>query len=94
MIVGACTLHLYLPGVASLKEKRSILKPLLTQVRRRFEVAAAEVDHHDVWQTSDIAIVAVANEPGHVYSVLEKTVRWVEDNVYQVQVMDWDTELR
>jgi len=94
MVIGACTLHLYLPGVASLKEKRRVLKPLLNQVRRRFEVAAAETDHHDVWQSAEIAIVTVSNEPGHTYAVLEKAVHWVEDNAFQVQVVDWETELR
>jgi uncharacterized protein len=94
MIIGACRLHLYLPGVASLKEKRSIVKPLLNQLRRRFEVASAEVDHHDIWQTADIAVVVVATESGHVYSVLERVVHWIEDNYFQVQVIDWETELR
>ena len=94
MVIGACRLHLYLPGVASLKEKRSIIKPLLNQLRRRFEVAAAEVDHQDVWQTADIAVVAVATESGHIYAVLERAIHWVEDNYVQVQVIDWETELR
>ncbi len=94
MIVAACTVHLYLPGVASLKEKRSCLKPLLTQLRREFEIAAAEVDHHDVWQSSDIALVAVANETGHVYAVLENAVHWIEDRWPQVEVTGWETELR
>jgi uncharacterized protein len=94
MIVGACTVHLYLPGVASLKEKRGIIRPLLTQLRRQFEVAVAEVDHHDVWQSSGIALVAVSTETGHVYAVLEKAVHWIEENYYQVQVVDWDLELR
>ena len=94
MIVGACTVHLYLPGVNSLKEKRSCLKPLLTQLRREFEVAAAEVDHHDVWQSSDIALVTVANDTAHVYAVLENAVHWIEGTWYQVVVTDWETECR
>lgn len=94
MVIGACTLHLYLPGVTSLKEKRSVVKPLLHQLRRRFEIAAAEIEHQDVWQTSDIGIVAIATDAGHIYSVLEKAVHWVEDNYFQVQVIDWETELR
>jgi hypothetical protein len=94
MVIGACTLHLYLPGITSLKEKRSVLKPLLHQLRRQFEIAAAEIDHHDVWQTSDIALVAVATEAGYVYAVLEKAVHWVEDHCSQIQVVDWEMELR
>jgi hypothetical protein len=94
MIIGACRLRLYLPGVVSLKEKRSVLKPLQNQLRRKFEVAVAETDHQDVWQSSEIAIVAVATETGHIYAVLEKAVHWIEDNYFQVEVMDWDVELR
>ncbi|MGC9520719.1 MAG: DUF503 domain-containing protein [Anaerolineae bacterium] len=94
MIIGACRVRLYLPGVASLKEKRGVLKPLLHKLRQQFEVAVAEIDHQDVWQSSDIAVVSVATDAGHVYAVLEKTVHWIEDNYYQVQVIDWDLELR
>ncbi len=94
MIIGACILHLYLPGVFSLKEKRHILKPLLNQLRRKFELATAEVGKHDTWQSADLAIVAVSNETGHIYAVLEKAVHWVEDEYHQVQVLDWEVELR
>jgi len=94
MVIGACTVRLYLPGVASLKEKRAVLKPLLSQLRRTFEIAAAEIDHNDVWQSSDIALVAVSTESGHVYAVLEKAVHWVEDQYWQVEVLDWTVELR
>lgn len=94
MIVGACTIQLYLPGAHSLKEKRSIIRPLLNQLRRRFEVAAAEVDHQDLWQSADIAIVTVANEAGHVYVILERATHWIEDSYRQVEVVDWTTELR
>jgi hypothetical protein len=94
MIIGACTLQLYLPGMTSLKDKRGVLKPLLKQLRRQFEVAVAEVDHHDVWQSSGIAIVTVATETNHVYTVLDKAVQWIEDNYYQVQILDWNVELR
>ena len=94
MIIGACTLHLYLPGVLSLKEKRGRLKPLLHQLRRRFEVATAEVGNHDIWQTADIAIVAVANDTRHVHAVLDKAVYWIEEEYRAVEVLDWDIELR
>lgn len=94
MIIGACTLKLYLPGVNSLKEKRSRLKPLLNDVRRRYNIAAAETDKHDIWQSADIAIVAVANDSNHIYSVLEKAVHWIEDKHYEVEVLDWTVELR
>lgn len=94
MIIGACTVQLYLPGVFSLKEKRGVLKPLLNQLRRQFEVAVAEVGQNDTWQSADIAIVAVSNEAGHIYAVLEKAVHWIEEEYRGVEVMDWSVELR
>ena len=94
MIVGACTIQLYLPGAHSLKDKRSVIRPLLNQLRRRFEVAAAEVDHQDLWQSAEIAIVTVANEAGHVYVILERAIHWIEDSYRQVEVVDWTTDLR
>ncbi len=94
MIIGACTIQLYLPGVASLKEKRGLLKPLLTQLRRRFDVAVAEVGHQDRWQSAAIAIVAVANETGHVYAVLENAVHWIEAEYRFLEITDWNVELR
>ncbi len=94
LTIGVCTLHLILPGAGSLKQKRGRLKPLLHQLRRRFNVAAAEVGAQDVWQTAEVAIVAVANDSAHVYAVLEKAVHWVEDTAREVQVYDWEVELR
>lgn len=94
MIIGACTLRLYLPEVHSLKEKRGLLRPLLTQLRRRFELAVAEIGNQDVWQSADVALVAVANDTSHIYAVLEQAVRWIEDEYRAVQLLDWQVELR
>jgi hypothetical protein len=94
MVIGACTVSLYIPAVASLKEKRRWIKPLINQLRKRFDVAVAEVEHQDVWQSSDIAIVAVSNDVNYIYAVLEKAVHWIEDDYMAVQVVDWQIELR
>ena len=94
MIIGACVIDLYLPGVASLKEKRRWLKPLLTKLRRQFKLAVAEIEYLDSWQSSRIAIVTVANDTAHVYSVLEHAVNWIEKDYRGVQLQDWQIELR
>jgi len=93
MVIGACSVELYLPGNGSLKGKRSILKPLLTRLRREFNLAAAEVAHNDVWQSAEIAFVTVANDPGRVHAVLERAVRWIETHHPKVQVVDWEIEI-
>jgi uncharacterized protein YlxP (DUF503 family) len=78
MLIGTCQIKLGLYGVTSLKEKRQILQSLLKRLPRKFNVAVAEIDHHDVWQTGMIALVTVGNDSGYLHSVLEKAVAWVE----------------
>lgn len=94
MVIGACCLRLHLPGCASLKAKRGRLKPLLARLRREFNVAAAETGLQDVWQSAEIGLVVVANEPGRVQSQLEAMVAWVERNRPEVEVVDSRIELR
>lgn len=93
MVIGACTIRLHLPGNGSLKGKRSILKPLLTRLRREFEIAAAEVGENDAWQSAEIALAAVANDSSHAHAVLERAVHWIEVYHPEVQVVDWEIEI-
>jgi len=87
--------RLHLAGCASLKEKRRRLKPLLARLHKEFNVAAAEVDLHDVWQSAEIAVVMVANhDPGHVHAELETIVRWLERHAAEFEVVDTQIELR
>lgn len=93
MIVGICSVELHLPGNGSLKGKRSRLKPLLTRLRREFNLAAAEVGCNDLWQSAELAFTTVANDAGHVHAVLERAVRWIETHCPEVQVVDWQIEI-
>jgi uncharacterized protein YlxP (DUF503 family) len=93
MVIGACSVELHLPGNGSLKGKRGILKSLLARLRREFNLAAAEVACHDVWQSAGVALVTVANDPGRAHAVLEQAVRWIETYHPEVQVVDWQIEI-
>ena len=62
----------------SLKEKRSVLRPILEGCRRRFAVAAAEVDHQDLWQRAELGMAAVSSIAlGHAGEVLDAVERFV-----------------
>ncbi|MGD8998760.1 MAG: DUF503 domain-containing protein [Anaerolineae bacterium] len=93
MVIGACSIELRIPANRSLKDKRRVLKPLLTRLRREFNVSTAEVGYNDLWQTAEIALVTVANnDPGYVQRFLEKVVAWIETYRPDVQVVDWHIE--
>jgi uncharacterized protein YlxP (DUF503 family) len=93
MVIGACSIELYLPGNGSLKDKRRVLKPLLAHLHREFNLATAEVAHNDAWQAAEVAIVTVSNDPGRAHTVLERAVRWIETHHPEVQVVDWEIEI-
>jgi uncharacterized protein YlxP (DUF503 family) len=78
MLVALCRFDLRIPGCTSLKEKRHVVKTLTASVRNRFNVSVAEVDHHDLWQRTAIAVSAVAGEGYHLKRVMHQVERHVE----------------
>jgi uncharacterized protein len=74
MPVGLLTLELHIPDAQSLKEKRQVLRSLKDKLRRKFNIAIAELDHHDVWQRSLIGVVTLSNEDRHVQDTLQKVL--------------------
>ena len=77
MFVGSLELDVLLGDVHSLKEKRSLVRPVVAELRRRFEVAAAEAGHLDLHRRSLIGVAVVAADHGHVSEVLERCERFV-----------------
>jgi uncharacterized protein YlxP (DUF503 family) len=93
MVIGVCTIDLYLAGCGSLKEKRGMLKSLLARLRRQFNVSVAEVDYHDVWQSAAVAVVMVTNDNAHAERTLAKVVQWIENNRPDLEVVGEQLEL-
>lgn len=86
MRIGILELHLDLPGLHSLKEKRGIIKTLLNRVRNDFQVAAAEVAHQDLWQSAGLGFAAIGNDAAALQSRLHKVVNAIEAGGYGVVV--------
>jgi hypothetical protein len=78
MVVGICQIKLIIHDAGSLKEKRRVLKSILERVRNKFPVSIAEVDDHDLWQSSLIGFCLVSNEQGFVNSLIDKVVNFIE----------------
>ncbi len=64
MVVGLLSIELHIPGARSLKEKRMVLRSVKDRIRK-FNVAVAEVEHHDLWQRAGLAVVTVSNDQPH-----------------------------
>ena len=93
MIIAAITFRLHAPLVHSLKEKRMVVKSLVTQLQNRFHVSAAEIDEQDTHQI--IAIGAVAIVPHHAMAdnLMEEISTFVEENT-EAEILDEIREIR
>jgi hypothetical protein len=92
-LIGVLSIHLHLPGCASLKEKRGRLKPLLARLHKEFNVSAAEMEMQDKWQETIIACGMVGNDQVHLEQSLQTVARWVESNWADMQVVKENLEL-
>lgn len=71
MWMGALEFDLLLGDVQSLKEKRSVVRPLIAELRKRFELSVAEVDHLELHRRAAIGVAAVSSDRAHLVEVLD-----------------------
>ena len=76
MFVGALELDVVFDAT-SLKEKRSVIRPVVAELQRRFSVAAAEAGHLDLRQRSLVGVAVVAPDAKHCSDVLDACERLV-----------------
>jgi hypothetical protein len=77
MIVGICTVELFIPDGHSLKDKRQVLLSLKDRLRGKFNVSVAEVGDQDLWQRAVLGIACVANEGTYVNQVLDSALNLI-----------------
>ncbi|HMO57742.1 MAG TPA: DUF503 domain-containing protein [Roseiflexaceae bacterium] len=93
MVVASCLITLYLPGVHSLKEKRSIVKSLIGRIRSRFNVSIAEVAAQDLHARAVIGVACVSGSAEYARGQLDALVRWIETERPDLTLLDADIEL-
>lgn len=94
MLIATCQIELSLGGVSSLKEKRRIIKSVVARLSNQFNIAVAEIDHHEVWQSAALGIAAVGNDHGYLQSALETVVAWIEGNRPDVLIVAYRIDFR
>jgi len=78
MFVGVLQLDLNIYQVASLKEKRAVIRKILARLRNRFPVSIAEVGLHDSWQRATLGISVVAVERDMIETFFERIEAEIE----------------
>jgi hypothetical protein len=77
MWIGWLEFDILLGDVHSLKEKRSVVRPIVAELQRRFSVSAAETGALDLHRRASIGIAVVAADRTHVVEVLDGAERLV-----------------
>ena len=93
MIVAIATWDLHFPACHSLKEKRSVLKPLTSALRRTLNLSVAETGQQDLWQRAEIACAVVGSDRTVVDETLRAADRMV-DEADGVRILDTATVFR
>lgn len=77
MWIGWIEFDILLGDVHSLKEKRSIVRPMLAELKRRFEVSVAEVGDHEQYRRTRLGAGLVAGDRAHLIEVLTAVEHFV-----------------
>ncbi|MFJ1971464.1 DUF503 domain-containing protein [Streptomyces sp. NPDC087903] len=77
MYVGTLSFDLLLGDVRSLKEKRSVVRPIVAELQRKYAVSVAEVNHLDLYRRAGIGLAVVSGDTGHLSEVLDQCERLV-----------------
>jgi uncharacterized protein YlxP (DUF503 family) len=92
VVVGVCRIVLALPGVDSLKGKRSIVRRIVDRVRHKFNAAIAEVAEMDAHRRAVLGFAVVSNDARHANSMVDTIVAYVA-GATEAMVIDRSMEL-
>jgi len=93
MNAGICRIKLHLPGSQSLKDKRGVIKSIISRLRTQFNVSVAEVEDQELWQLATLGIACISNHDQHVDEVLSKVVNFVKQNYPQLEIVEQEVEI-
>jgi len=93
MNVGICRIKLHIAESRSLKDKRRIVKSVVSRLRNQYNISVAEVDDQDLWQLVTLGITCVSNHRQHVDETLSKVMSFINSNYPELEIVEHQTEI-
>ncbi len=93
MSIAVMAFRLHAPWVHSLKEKRMIVKSLISQLQNRFHVSVAEVDEQDTHTIMVIGVAAIVPHNALADSLMDEISRFVEAST-EAEILEETREIR
>ena len=92
MVIGTLQLELRFFSPQSLKEKRMLLKSLISRIRKQFNVSISEIGGMDLWQTATLAIACIGAQTERVNQILDFVLEFIRKE-RQIEIMKQQMEL-
>jgi uncharacterized protein YlxP (DUF503 family) len=92
VFIGVGKIWLEIPDCKSLKEKRSVLKPLLGRIREKFQVSVSEIGHQDSHRHAVVGVSILGNRSQHVERCLGAIIESLLHGRH-ARVVDYKTEI-
>jgi uncharacterized protein YlxP (DUF503 family) len=92
MIIGTGTLTFRIHGCRSLKEKRSVVKAIVSRIHNNFNISIAEVGDNDMHQQAKIGFALVGNSKQIINSKIDKILN-LADNINAAEFVDSQMEV-
>ena len=77
MWIGWLEFDLLLGDIHSLKQKRSAIRPVISELQRKLSVSAAETGSHELHRRANVGLAVVSGDRRHVVDVLDAAERMV-----------------
>ncbi|RWZ60449.1 DUF503 family protein [Halobacillus fulvus] len=77
MILSA-EIECFIYEAQSLKEKRSVLKRVITRIQNEFNVSVSELDYQNLWQRSKLGIVTISSDKVVAEKTIQRTLAFID----------------
>jgi uncharacterized protein YlxP (DUF503 family) len=92
MMVGAALVELHVHGSQSLKQKRGVVRSIISRLQGRFNLSVAEVGGQDTWQRAVLGLAAAGNDRAGLRRQLERAVSYIE-SMHLAEIRATDVEI-
>ena len=92
MVVGIGMITFRLHGTRSLKEKRKIVKSIISRIRNNFNASVGEVGSNDIYQRAEIGFTLVGNDRLVINSKIDKMFN-MADEIGLAEIVDTKMEI-
>ena len=92
MHIAAAQVTLHIHASSSLKDKRRVVHSVVSRLRNKHSVSAAEVGANDSWRSAKIGISVVSGDMRTADQILERALAFVERAAPEAEVVSVESD--